>query len=87
MSGMSTIWEDTYGSANQYRHPLYIYLVTVILPLYGMIMYREINKPGHGNNVVNGINSTDTSYLKGEMELLVKLASNNTSRIRMILSN
>ena len=47
-------------------------------------MDLAINAPGHGNNVVDGINATYKRYLKGEMELIVKLESNNTSKIGMI---
>ena len=45
-----------------------------------------INSPGHGKNVVDVLNATDKHYLRGEMELIGKLASNNTSKIRMITS-
>ena len=49
-------------------------------------MDRAINVPDHGNNVVNGINATDKNYLKEKMELLGKLASNDTSNIGIITS-
>ena len=39
--------------------------------------------PGHGKNVVDGINATDNFYLKEKMELIVKLAFNDTSNIGM----
>ena len=29
VSGMSTVWEDTYGCANQYRYNLAIYLMAL----------------------------------------------------------
>ena len=49
-------------------------------------MYRAINVPDHGNNVVDGINTTDKQYLKEKMELIGKLASNNTTNVRMLPS-
>ena len=49
-------------------------------------MYNEINAPVHGNNVVDGINETEKYYLKGEIELVVKLASNYASKIAMLPS-
>ena len=64
VSGISKLWEDTDGYANQYRCDLGIYLITVLSSSYGIIMYREINAPDHGNNVVDGINATDKLYLK-----------------------
>ena len=49
-------------------------------------MDRAINTPGHGNNVVDGMNATDKRYLKGKMKLMGKLASNNTTNIGMLPS-
>ena len=66
MSGMSTVWEDTDGCANKYRCDLSIYLPTVLSSSYGNIIDRAINAPGHGNNVVDGINVMDKCFLKGK---------------------
>ena len=49
-------------------------------------MDHEINSPGNVKNVVDGFNVTDKLYLKGKMELLGKLASNDTSNIRILPS-
>ena len=57
MSGMSKVWEDTDGRVKQYRCSLYIYLMTVLSYSYGVIMYFTINSPGHGKNVVDGLNA------------------------------
>ena len=57
--GMSTVWEDTGGCEKQYRFDLAIYLMTVLLYLYGIIMDCEINSLGHGNNAVDEINGTE----------------------------
>ena len=35
-------------------------------------------------NVVNGLDATENNYLKGEMELMGKLASNDTTNIGML---
>ena len=61
---MSKVREDTDGCAKQYMCALAIYLMTVLSSSYGIIMDREINAPGHGKNVVNGLNATDKLYLK-----------------------
>ena len=63
---MSSVWEDTNGYANKDRCELDIYLITVLLSLYGIIIYGEINAPGHGNNVVNGLNETLNVILRGK---------------------
>ena len=64
VSGMSIVWEDTDGCANQYRFYLFIYLMTVLLSSYAIIMDHEINAPYHVNNVVDGLNANDKHYLK-----------------------
>ena len=65
---MSKVWEDTTGCAKKYRCDLSIHLITVLSSSYGITMYRAINTPGHGNNVVDGMNATDKRYLKGGNE-------------------
>ena len=59
VSGMSTVWEETYGCVNKYRCDLDIYLMTVLSSSYSIIMYCGINAPGNGNNFVDGINAMD----------------------------
>ena len=44
--------------------------MTVLSYSYGIRMDRAIIAPGHGNNVVYGLNATGKYYLKREMELL-----------------
>ena len=60
--------------------------MTVLSYSYDIIMDHKINSPDLGNNVFDGINATDKRYLKGEMEIIDKSASNNTSKIVMIPS-
>ena len=62
---MSTVWEDTDGLAKKYRCYLTIYLMNVLSSSYGIIMDQAMNAPGHGNNVVDGLNATRKRYLKG----------------------
>ena len=71
VSGMSIVWEDTNGCAKQYRCALDIYLMTVVIYPYGIIMDISINSPGYGKNVFDGLNATYKHYLKGGWKLLV----------------
>ena len=48
---------------------------------YGIIIDLAINAPGHGNNALYGLNATDKRYLKGEIELMGKWESNDTTNI------
>ena len=60
--------------------------MTVLSYSYGIIMDRAINAPVHGNNVVDGLNTTDKHYLKGRMEPMGKLESNDTPNIGILPS-
>ena len=60
--------------------------MTMLTSSYGIIMDRVINAPGHRKYVVDGLNSTDKHYLKEKMELIGKLASNDTSKIGILPS-
>ena len=53
---------------------------------YGIIMDIAINAPGHGKNVVDGINATYKCYLKEQIEPIGKLSSNDTSNILILPS-
>ena len=61
---MSTLWEDTNSCAKQYMCALDIYLMTVLIYSYVIILDHEINVPGHGNNFLDGLNATEKRYLK-----------------------
>ena len=52
--------------------------MTMLSSSYVIILDLSINAPGHENNIVDGFNATDKHYLKGEMELMGKLASKDT---------
>ena len=49
-------------------------------------MDHEINALCHGNNVLDRFNATDKSNLKGETELMGKLASKDTTNIGILPS-
>ena len=83
---MSTVWEDAYDCVKQYRCSLAIHLMTVLSSLYGITMYHSINSPVRGKNLVDGLNATVKRYLKEQMELIGKLASNDTSNIGILTS-
>ena len=61
--------------------------MTVLSYSYGIITNRAINAPGHGDNVFDGIKTTDKRHLKGGMDLIGKLGSNDTTNIGMLTSD
>ena len=60
--------------------------MTVLSFSYGVTIARAINSPGHENNLVYGLNATYKQYLKGKMELMGKVASNDTTNIGILPS-
>ena len=62
-SSLSTIWENTYGCAEQYICASALYFMSVMLQCYSVIFYRGISAPGHGEEVVDVINATDKCYI------------------------
>ena len=50
------------------------------------MMDREINAPGHRNNIVDGLNATGKRYLKEQVGLIGKQSSKNTSNIGFLPS-
>ena len=83
---MTTTWEDNDGCAKQYRCALDIYLITLLLYLHGIIIDCTTNAPGHRNISFYGLKDTDKQYLREQMELLGKSASNDTSNTGMLPS-
>ena len=60
---LSTIWENTDGFADKYRCASALYLMSVMLQCYSVIFYRGISAPGHGKEVVDGINAIEKRYI------------------------
>ena len=59
---MLTIWENTYGCAEQYICASALYIVSYLLQCYSVIIDRGISTPGHGKEVVDGLNTIGKRY-------------------------
>ena len=60
---LSTIWENTNDYDKQYRCASTMYLMTVMSQFYSIIIDRSISSPGHGKEVVDGLNAVDKRYI------------------------
>ena len=60
--------------------------MTMLSSSYGIIIDCANNAPFHRKDVVDGLNATYKRYLKEQIEMIGKLASNNTSNIGMLPS-
>ena len=63
MSALSTIWKNTDGCAEQYICATSLYLMSVFPQRHSIIIDRGISAPGHGKEVVYGINAIDKRYM------------------------
>ena len=50
---------NTDGCAEQYRYASALYLMSVMSQTYSIIIDRGISAPGHGNEVIDGLNAVD----------------------------
>ena len=62
-TSLSTIWENTNSCAEQYRCASAFYLLSVMSQTYSVIIDRGISAPGHGKEVVDGLNAVDNCYI------------------------
>ena len=51
------------GCAEQYRCDTALYLISVLSQRHSIIFYRGISAPGHGKEVVGGLNSIDKRHM------------------------
>ena len=62
-SALSRIWENTNGCADKYIFASELHLMSVMLQCYSIIIDRVISAPGHGKEVVGGLNAIDKRYI------------------------
>ena len=57
------MWDQTDGCAKQYRCSIAYYLMSYLSKSYKIVLYRAVDTPGHGKDVVNGFNAVHKRYL------------------------
>ena len=62
-SELITIWENTDGCVEQYICASSLYIMSVMSQCYSIIIDRGISAPGHGKEVVDGLNSIEKRYI------------------------
>ena len=62
-STLSTILENTDGCADKYRCASALYLMSVMSKFYSIIFDWGISAPGHGKEVVDGLNDIYKCYI------------------------
>ena len=62
---LSTIlWEIADGCTKQYCCATTIYLLSLLSKEYNIVIDRAVGAPGHGKDVVDGLNAVDKAFLK-----------------------
>ena len=59
----TTLWEETDGCAKQYRCATAMYLLSLISVRFNIVIDRAVEAPGHGKDIVDGLNATDKAVL------------------------
>ena len=66
-SGVSTIFENTDGSGTQYRNGTGMSHQSGLAVKFQVVIDRAVGAPGHGKDVVDGLNAVDKRYLRKAM--------------------
>ena len=51
-----TMWYQTDGCRNQYMCSITYYMMSFLSKYYQIVLNRDVDTPGHGNDVVDGFN-------------------------------
>ena len=89
-TSLSTIWENTDGCDEQYRCASALYLMSVMSQTYFIIIERDISAPGHGKEVVDGLNTVDKSYiyqLMSKVQLLGSVKFHSQIKMHTVTEN
>jgi hypothetical protein len=72
----------TDGWAKQYRCATAIHLLSMLSVKYGITIDRQVGAPGHGKDIINGINAVNKNYIsKSFCKTNMPEANNATNRI------
>ena len=85
MTEGSTLFCNTDGESKQYRCANSLYYLSLLSTKYNINIDRAIGAPGHGKNIVDGLNAVDKHYLKKIMRI-TKKASETDSNIKKLTS-
>ena len=62
-TSLNTIWENTDDCLEEYIFSSVLYLMSVMSQCYSIIFERGISVPGHGKEVVDGLDAVDKRYI------------------------
>ena len=74
-----TLFDNTDGCASQYRCGNALFLLSLLASAYGIVIDRAIGAPGHGKDLIDGMNAVDKRFLQEAMRRLAKAAGDEES--------
>jgi hypothetical protein len=80
------VYTDTDGCGKQYRCGNSIYLNSLLSSEHGIIIDHAVGAPGHGKDVVDGINAIDKRFLAGKMCLIGTPEANDRPKLMQAAS-
>ena len=69
---LTIVWDQTDSCENQYRYASTIYLISCIDLEFSSIIDVSVVAPGHGKDLVDGLNARDKNMLNLSMENILK---------------
>jgi hypothetical protein len=72
--------DETDGCGKQYRCGTALWCLSVLSSQYGISIDRAIGAPGHGKDIVDGLNATDKRFLRGRMCLIGSPEANDGAK-------
>jgi hypothetical protein len=62
--------DDTDGCAKQYGYATALFLLTLLSCVHNVAIDRAVGAPGHGKDIVDGLNTADKRYLIMKMRMI-----------------
>mgnify|MGYP000211327405 FL=1 len=78
------LYGNTDGSGTQYRCSNALYFLSLLAFNYSIIIDRAVGAPGHGKDLVDGLNAVDKQYLKIIMRSIKTAQEDDDKKIRKI---
>jgi hypothetical protein len=79
----SVMFDGTDGCSKQYRCGAALFLLSLLSSLHRIVIDRMIGAPGHGKDIVDGLNATDKRFLAQKMTMIGRPEESNEDTNRM----
>ena len=67
---ISVMFDGTDGCAKQYRSGTALFLLSLHAAMHRIVIDRAIGAPGHGKDIIDGLNATEKRFLAQKMTMI-----------------